>query len=158
MSKAQHDAKKAAELKAALAAKPPTPGFFEKPAPEDYVPPPVVDLGLIGPTTRRRPLPSEQNQDLVREVAAVSVEEAKLEIGRTTHFGLPGPTPEAEEAARREDVRQLKVRWAKDIASGKMPEFDRSEQTRREVRVQQENLDFVKAEMMRSIHTEDYSG
>lgn len=157
MSKAQHDAKKAADLKAALAAKPATPGFFEKPSEADYVPPPVVDLGLIGPA-RRRALPSEVNQDQVRAASAASVEEAKVVIEQTTRFGNPGPTPEAVEAAHRESVRQIKVGWAKAIANGRMPDFDRTEQANREAKAHQDNLDFVRAEMRRSIHTEDYSG
>lgn len=163
MSKSQHDAKKAAELKAAIAAKPPTPAFFEKPAApaaEDYVPPPVVDLGLVGPTAtgRRRPLPSEVNQDLVREIRATEVEETKLEIGRSTHFGNPPPTAEATEAAHLDNVRQLKVTFAKLQAVGKMPKYDHEDRKAREAKAHADNIAFIKSEMLNTIHTEDYSG
>lgn len=153
MSKAQHDAKKAADLKAALAEKPPTPGFFA--APEDYVPPPVVNLQDKIPLPRRRPLQSElpEATERAREQAAVSLEETKVDIALSTRIGSAPPTAEATERAHLESVRQLKVQFAKRAQA-----FDVEDKTRREVKAHADNLDYVKAEMARAIHTEDYSG
>lgn len=149
MSKTQHDAKKAADLKAALAAKPPTPGFFVNP---DYVPPPVVNL-QDKLETRRRPTPAEFNRDAEQQASQSTVEQLIEQIAKDTRKGLPGATQEAEEAAASETVRAIKVDLAKRGHAQKV-----ADQLTRDQRAHEESLALIRAEMVGTIHTEDYSG
>jgi hypothetical protein len=163
LTREQQQRKMAAELAVALAAKPPASAAKE----EEYVPPPVVNLQSVIPNPRRKPLPSEQDQTAVRETAQKQVEEAKNTIAADTKLAYMSPadfeahTAELRvrtEAAHTESVRMLKVQWAKAQAVGAMPKYDVEVAHEREQKAHLDNLDFVKSEMARSIHTEDYSG
>lgn len=150
-------AQKRDHLKEALAEKPPTPSFMKRPPAElnpDYVPPPVVNLQATMPLPRRRPLPSELDQAPVREAAEAALEDAKREIGQARRSNYVPPTAEAIEASHLESVRQLKVAWSQRGQRG----YDVDAARAREVEAHQSNLDYVKAEMARTVHTEDYSG
>lgn len=164
LTKEQQQKKMAAELSAALAAKPPS---KQAEAPEDYVPPPVINLQSVIPNPRRRLLPSELDQTTVREEAQKQVEETKAAIDRETRLGTLSLADfeaaakerrEREEQAHLESVRQLKVSWAKMQAVGVMPKYDVEAAHSREQKAHLDNLDYVKAEMAKAIHTEDYTG
>jgi hypothetical protein len=120
---------------------------------DDYVPPPLIDIQAQF-ESKRRPMPSEINQEIVIRENAGTVDMLKEALVEDIHRGPSGASVEATEAAHLETVRRLKVMWAQ---APEQPETRTSADTRN-TRAHVESVDLIKAEMARTIHTEDYGG
>ncbi len=143
--------REAKALKDVLTAKPPS-GFDSRSVQlnPDYVPPPLVDVQAIV-ESRRKPTPAEFNRDAEAKSHEATAEALKAEVATTHHLGKD-TTAEATEASRAESVRSIRHSWNRAPAK----QETRESADARNRKAHEENVDLIKAEMARSIHTESW--
>ena len=121
-----------------------------------YVAPPVLDLQGQLRVPGRKPLPSEIESYRTNEIESQTamVDMLKVEIKRDTHEGYSDHVTTAEDNARAIAASVAKI--TADMQREKQAPY--ALVVAREAKAHQENVDMIRAEMIDTITTEEFSG